>query len=793
MKNNSLICTLLIVFILSVVPVNAQVCGDANGDTVVDIGDIVFLINYMFFNGPSPVNMNDANMDLCNDVDIADLAYLINYIFMMGPDPCAGVANCNVASAGSVTLDHVDGEISPGEISDLIPIAFYLRFTNNTGNNMKDFTNGFKIFSNDGAQWSSASIDTVGTLGNNDFDMGVFLNNHNSDGIDTDVLSVGGVSLSSSGMPSGFDEIVLTITIGPFGPEDVGKLIHLDKTFFDPKGYWKWTPDGLSSVSPVWGGPYSYTIVACQGSDNDNDGFPSGCDNCPDTYNPDQLDTDNDGIGDVCEAIHVWHINNSGTGDAPTIQAGVDSASFYDTVLVADGVYTGEGNRDISFKGKPILVMSENGYEQTVIDCQGSIAEPHRGFIFNHGETQGAILSGFTIMNGYVNWATGIPNGGGIYCSQSSPTIRNNIITNNYAYSQGGGIYCYLTHAVIDSNIIIGNTAGGGGGILLSGSTSPPTITNNILYDNYGQSGSAIFSNHVPSPIIRNNTIVANRTDDGAPLFLYNSSPSVDNNIISFNEGTEVVACFSNSNPTLSCCNVFGNAGGDWIGCIADQDGLNGNFSADPIFCDTSVGNLMLYEISPCTPDNNSCSELIGALDIGCYALKTVIEPNPVYLLSAYNISSLLAHVHTSQFPQNYSASDVDLTTVRINSSIIPDSLTVLTSYPEFIGELLEIKFLISDFILGYGFLYDSTLQTYSITGEFTDATPFTIENNFTLIGHISGDVNFDGIVDISDLVMLVEYFFNNGPAPNPVETADIDRDGLVDIGDLVSLVEYMF
>ncbi|MCK4384650.1 MAG: dockerin type I repeat-containing protein [candidate division Zixibacteria bacterium] len=64
--------------------------GDANGDLVVDIADVVYLINYLFIDGPAPepLKAGDANCD--EVVDIADVVYLINYLFIDGPPPCEG-------------------------------------------------------------------------------------------------------------------------------------------------------------------------------------------------------------------------------------------------------------------------------------------------------------------------------------------------------------------------------------------------------------------------------------------------------------------------------------------------------------------------------------------------------------------------------------------------------------------------------------------------------------------------------------------------------------------------------
>lgn len=65
------------------------VCGDANGDGIVDISDVVYLIAYIFSGGsaPSPLIAGDANCD--SIVDISDVVYLIAYIFSGGQAPCA--------------------------------------------------------------------------------------------------------------------------------------------------------------------------------------------------------------------------------------------------------------------------------------------------------------------------------------------------------------------------------------------------------------------------------------------------------------------------------------------------------------------------------------------------------------------------------------------------------------------------------------------------------------------------------------------------------------------------------
>jgi len=62
--------------------------GDANGDGVIDIADVVYLINYLFIDGPAPVLCLDAGDANCDGaVNVADIIYLVNYLFLYGPPP----------------------------------------------------------------------------------------------------------------------------------------------------------------------------------------------------------------------------------------------------------------------------------------------------------------------------------------------------------------------------------------------------------------------------------------------------------------------------------------------------------------------------------------------------------------------------------------------------------------------------------------------------------------------------------------------------------------------------------
>lgn len=66
-------------------------CGDADGNSVVNIGDCVAMVQYIFAGGPAPDPIGDGDVDCDGTVNISDAVYLLQFIFGGGAPPCG---NC---------------------------------------------------------------------------------------------------------------------------------------------------------------------------------------------------------------------------------------------------------------------------------------------------------------------------------------------------------------------------------------------------------------------------------------------------------------------------------------------------------------------------------------------------------------------------------------------------------------------------------------------------------------------------------------------------------------------------
>jgi hypothetical protein len=262
---------------------------------------------------------------------------------------------------------------------------------------------------------------------------------------------------------------------------------------------------------------------------------------------------------------------------------------------VEPGIYTGAGNRDLDFGGRDVRLETGGGpgvagNGATIIDCEHA----GRAFHFHGGETAAAFVDGFTIQHGAAT------HGAAVLCESSSPTFTRCVFRANTA-SGDGTIACQDASVTLDHCTFHANAAVSGAGLALS-----------------------------PG-----------------------SSATISNTIIAFASQGDAIACDSPADVTLSCTDIYGNAGGDWTGCIAGWLGVDGNVAADPLFCAPANGDLRLAADSPCAPEHSPAGcGLVGAWPVGCAAagvpepdiiaphpprpatLRLFVSPNPVHELS---------------------------------------------------------------------------------------------------------------------------------------------------------------
>ncbi|MDH3892204.1 MAG: alkaline phosphatase D family protein [candidate division Zixibacteria bacterium] len=172
---------------------------------------------------------------------------------------------------------------------------------------------------------------------------------------------------------------------------------------------------------------------------------------------------------------------------------------------------------------------------------------------------------------------------------------------------------------------------------------------------------------------------------------------------------------------------------------------------------------------------------------------KAEITPDPMYAFWQTALDPERAQITIGNFGSDYTAEQIDPSSLIINDSFAPSDWSIMPSHPAFDGAVMELSFRAPILLQYYAPIYDTVSHDYSVSGQFVDGAEFSIKGKVTLIGHVRGDLNQDGQVDISDLILMISFMFQSGPPPSNMHLADLDDSTVVAIEDLVALIELIF
>jgi len=220
-------------------------------------------------------------------------------------------------------------------------------------------------------------------------------------------------------------------------------------------------------------------------------------------------------------------------------------------------------------------------------DFEGNGADSASGAFGFHDSRGGLYGCGFFGNDGAAD-AGGATVTGASFLLIQRCTFRGNSAVAGGAVTVGGGT-AFVERTVFDGNRTTGGAGARGGALRVGGGNATITRT----------------------------AFVGNESDTGSHLFLENGRAEVGQCIFAGGVGAVPVGCGSGATLGVGCTDVWGHAGGDWVGCLAPHAGGDGNFSADPLFCDPDAGDFSIRADSPCTEGASGCG-LVGPFDVGC-------------------------------------------------------------------------------------------------------------------------------------------------------------------------------
>lgn len=343
--------------------------------------------------------------------------------------------------------------------------------------------------------------------------------------------------------------------------------------------------------------------------------------------------------------------------DYTTIQDAIDNANSGDTIVIADGTYTGTGNVDLDTGGTNLTIQSAHDAAHTIIDCGGSSSSDgsgdHRGFIIQSGET--VSITGLTVKNGYES----SDNGGGVYVVYSPVTLTNCVFSSSTA-NYGGGVMVFSDHVspvTIARCAFLGNSVSdSGGGVYTDSGDGSTTLTNCTFSANTAAFGGGAYLENGSGGIaaLTNGTLTGNTATYGSGVYSNSGSSggtTLTNTIVYGNTTDQM----EGSGP---CAVVSCDITGALPSGVTNTNGL----SADPLF--VSATDFHLQPGSPCLAAGTASGAPTADLDgtrrpavpsIGAYDIAAPITLQSV--TTAQADSSIIAGA-TDQFTATAHFSD---------------------------------------------------------------------------------------------------------------------------------------
>jgi len=256
---------------------------------------------------------------------------------------------------------------------------------------------------------------------------------------------------------------------------------------------------------------------------------------------------DIDDLWDPNRAENSYHVVTGGGMDETavldglTITAGHANGSESENQDRGGGIYTELGAPTVMN-----CTFSDNEAELGGGMCneESSPMVKNCTFINNLGEGGGMYNEASTPTVTGCTFIKNYGGGGGMYNEASAPTVSNCTFSDNSAwYSSGGGMYNMNSRPTVTGCTFSGNSSMYSGGGIYCGHESSLTIKNSIIEDNWTNRGGGIFCNERSSVTIENSVIRGNRVRrgyEGSPaigggIFCYEASVTIKDSEISRN------------------------------------------------------------------------------------------------------------------------------------------------------------------------------------------------------------------------------------------------------------------